>query len=126
VGFVFIFPLHLARHLAIDAILICNSIVSLSLSQTHSPQIQFQYYKFYNGRFLFEISDDFAGAASSERLECCVDDYEGEMMPPLPSPTPGVMTDAQGLIIPKKLTNPCLIDPERQSLHRELMFNQKM
>lgn len=36
------------------------------------------------------------------------------------------MTDSQGLIVPKKLANPCLDSTDRQQLHRELMFNQKM
>lgn len=31
-----------------------------------------------------------------------------------------------GLIMPKKLINPCLESSDRQSLHRELLFNQKM
>ncbi|XP_058443557.1 protein FAM107B isoform X2 [Malaya genurostris] len=49
------------------------------------------------------------------------------MMPPINhSATPGIMTDAQGLIVPKKLINPCSESMDRQNLHRELMFNQKM
>lgn len=36
------------------------------------------------------------------------------------------MTDSQGLIVPKKLINPCVDSMDRQNLHRELMFNQKM
>uniref|UniRef100_A0A1B0CGZ6 Protein FAM107B n=1 Tax=Lutzomyia longipalpis TaxID=7200 RepID=A0A1B0CGZ6_LUTLO len=47
------------------------------------------------------------------------------MMPPLHSPS-GVITDSQGLIVPKKLTNPCLESSDRQNLHRELLFNQKI
>lgn len=31
-----------------------------------------------------------------------------------------------GLILPKKLLNPCLESKERKNLHRELLFNQKM
>lgn len=31
-----------------------------------------------------------------------------------------------GLIMPKKLNNPCADSSDRQSLHRELLFNQKM
>lgn len=31
-----------------------------------------------------------------------------------------------GLILPKKLHNPCADSSDRQSLHRELLFNQKM
>lgn len=34
--------------------------------------------------------------------------------------------DEEGLIIPKKLINPCLESSDRQNLHRELLFNQKM
>lgn len=51
------------------------------------------------------------------------------MMPPLqssPSSGNNVNTDSQGLIVPRKLINPCLESTDRQSLHRELMFNQKM
>lgn len=48
-------------------------------------------------------------------------------MPPINHPpTQGAMTDSQGLIVPKKLANPCLDSSDRQNLHRELMFNQKM
>ncbi|XP_021699817.1 protein FAM107B isoform X1 [Aedes aegypti] len=47
------------------------------------------------------------------------------MMPPI-NHSQGVMTDSQGLIVPKKLANPCLESMDRQNLHRELMFNQKM
>lgn len=46
-----------------------------------------------------------------------------KMMPPLQSPTGS--TDNQGLIVPKKLINPCLESMDRQNLHRELMFNNK-
>lgn len=50
------------------------------------------------------------------------------MMMPMSSPPPssGIETDAQGLILPKKLLNPCLESTDRQNLHRELLFNQKM
>ncbi|XP_055622910.1 protein FAM107B isoform X2 [Toxorhynchites rutilus septentrionalis] len=49
------------------------------------------------------------------------------MMPPINhAAASGAMTDAQGLIVPKKITNPCLESMDRQNLHRELMFNQKM
>ncbi|CAO1387165.1 unnamed protein product [Diamesa hyperborea] len=34
--------------------------------------------------------------------------------------------DPQGLIVPKKLVNPCLESLDRQNLHRELLFNQKL
>lgn len=49
-----------------------------------------------------------------------------KMMPPLQSPNGSTMTDSQGLIVPKKLINPCLESTDRQSLHRELLFNQKV
>ncbi|KAH6927570.1 hypothetical protein HPB50_005687 [Hyalomma asiaticum] len=32
----------------------------------------------------------------------------------------------EGLILPRKLPNPCAESAERKSLHRELLFNQKM
>uniref|UniRef100_A0A182FJL7 Uncharacterized protein n=2 Tax=Anopheles albimanus TaxID=7167 RepID=A0A182FJL7_ANOAL len=47
------------------------------------------------------------------------------MMPPI-NANQSVMTDSQGLILPKKLVNPVLESMDRQNLHRELMFNQKM
>lgn len=47
------------------------------------------------------------------------------MMRPI-STSQSVMTDAQGLIVPKKLANPVLESIDRQNLHREMMFNQKM
>ncbi|XP_058443550.1 protein FAM107B isoform X1 [Malaya genurostris] len=54
-------------------------------------------------------------------------EHPNPMMPPINhSATPGIMTDAQGLIVPKKLINPCSESMDRQNLHRELMFNQKM
>ncbi|XP_037960734.1 protein FAM107B [Teleopsis dalmanni] len=42
------------------------------------------------------------------------------------SPPPGVQTDADGLILPKKLINPCLESSDRKQLHRELKFNNKV
>lgn len=49
------------------------------------------------------------------------------MMPPINhNASQAVMTDAQGLIVPKKIMNPCVDSMDRQNLHRELMFNQKM
>lgn len=35
-------------------------------------------------------------------------------------------TDEEGLILPKKLINPCLESRDRQNLHRELLFNNKV
>lgn len=49
-----------------------------------------------------------------------------KMMPPLQSPNGSTMTDSQGLIVPKKLINPCVVSMDRQNLHRELMFNNKV
>ncbi|XP_052867825.1 protein FAM107B [Anopheles cruzii] len=46
-------------------------------------------------------------------------------MPPINS-SQSVMTDSQGLILPKKLVNPVLESMDRQNLHRELKFNQKI
>lgn len=44
-----------------------------------------------------------------------------------PPPTPtGVQTDAEGLILPKKLINPCIENTDRKELHRELKFNARM
>jgi hypothetical protein len=40
--------------------------------------------------------------------------------PPLPPHNP------EGIIMPRKLTNPCVESTDRQNLHRELLFNQKM
>ena len=34
--------------------------------------------------------------------------------------------DEEGIILPKKLINPCVESRDRQNLHRELLFNQKM
>lgn len=35
-------------------------------------------------------------------------------------------TEPEGLILPKKLHNPCIDSGDRQNVHKELMFNQKM
>ncbi|XP_068151959.1 protein FAM107B isoform X1 [Drosophila tropicalis] len=44
-----------------------------------------------------------------------------------PPPTPtGVQTDAEGLILPKKLINPCMENTDRKELHRELKFNARI
>lgn len=50
------------------------------------------------------------------------------MMPPFSNAQQGsgVVRDANGQIIPKKIINPCVDSIDRQRLHRELMFNQKM
>ncbi|XP_013777354.2 uncharacterized protein LOC106462028 [Limulus polyphemus] len=40
--------------------------------------------------------------------------------------TGGIQYNNEGLILPKKPANPCLESSERQSLHRELLFNQRI
>ncbi|KAL5274030.1 hypothetical protein ACFFRR_000659 [Megaselia abdita] len=40
--------------------------------------------------------------------------------------THSVVTDSDGLILPKKLMNPCMESKDRKDLHRELMFNNKV
>lgn len=40
--------------------------------------------------------------------------------------TNGMRFSEDGLVIPKKPQNPCLESSERQNLHRELLFNQKI
>ncbi|CRL01683.1 CLUMA_CG014902, isoform A [Clunio marinus] len=37
-----------------------------------------------------------------------------------------IVRDEEGLIVPRKLINPCLESSDRQNLHRELLFNQKI
>lgn len=41
-------------------------------------------------------------------------------------PGNGLRFSEDGLVIPKKPQNPCLESSERQNLHRELLFNQKI
>ncbi|XP_020812328.1 protein FAM107B isoform X1 [Drosophila serrata] len=44
-----------------------------------------------------------------------------------PPATPtGVQTDQDGLILPKKLINPCMENTDRKELHRELKFNARI
>ncbi|SPP79605.1 protein FAM107B isoform X1 [Drosophila guanche] len=44
-----------------------------------------------------------------------------------PPATPtGVQTDSEGLILPKKLINPCMENTDRKELHRELKFNARI
>lgn len=38
----------------------------------------------------------------------------------------GPLVDSQGLILPRKVFNPCLDSKDRQDLHKELLFNQRM
>lgn len=40
-------------------------------------------------------------------------------------PPPPILTE-DGLIIPRKPTNPVKENSERQNLHKEMLFNQKM
>ncbi|XP_076362994.1 uncharacterized protein LOC143253278 isoform X2 [Tachypleus tridentatus] len=40
--------------------------------------------------------------------------------------TSGIQYDKEGFILPRKPANPCLESSERQSLHRELLFNQRI
>uniref|UniRef100_A0A336MG19 CSON014767 protein n=1 Tax=Culicoides sonorensis TaxID=179676 RepID=A0A336MG19_CULSO len=85
---------------------------------------------------LFEQSDelDFTTKRSNNSLEnqssstSSSTEYldQSDRSKMMSSPQPHVMTDAQGLIVPKKLVNPCLESSDRQNLHRELMFNQKI
>lgn len=49
-----------------------------------------------------------------------------QQKPPPQTNSNGGRLDDKGLIMPKKLVNPCLESSEKKSLHRELMFNQKM
>ncbi|XP_016945470.2 protein FAM107B isoform X1 [Drosophila suzukii] len=54
---------------------------------------------------------------------------DGTMMSMTSSPpaTPtGVQTDSDGLILPKKLINPCMENIDRKELHRELKFNARV
>lgn len=53
-----------------------------------------------------------------------LENHTDNMMPPMQHSQPD--TDSQGLIVPKKLANPCLESSDRKNLHRELMFNQKV
>lgn len=45
-------------------------------------------------------------------------------VPPPPPPAPHMGPD--GLILPRKPYNPCLISTNHKDLHRELLFNQKI
>ncbi|XP_064081325.1 uncharacterized protein LOC135197958 [Macrobrachium nipponense] len=49
-----------------------------------------------------------------------------EQQKPPPQTNSNGRLDEKGLIMPKKLINPCLESSEKKNLHRELMFNQKM
>lgn len=64
--------------------------------------------------FLSLLTDD-DWVESSESIKA-----ESEMI------SSNIVRDEEGLIVPKKLINPCLESSDRQNLHRELLFNQKM
>ncbi|XP_011055277.1 PREDICTED: uncharacterized protein LOC105146603 isoform X2 [Acromyrmex echinatior] len=67
-------------------------------------------------------------------LKCNSDDVDGltngrKMAPVLgvpPPPPPAPHMGPDGLILPKKPYNPCLISTNHKDLHRELLFNQKI
>ncbi|XP_018057897.1 PREDICTED: uncharacterized protein LOC108693453 isoform X2 [Atta colombica] len=67
-------------------------------------------------------------------LKCDSDDVDGltngrKMAPVLgvpPPPPPAPHMGPDGLILPKKPYNPCLISTNHKDLHRELLFNQKI
>ncbi|XP_037924964.1 uncharacterized protein LOC119660467 isoform X2 [Hermetia illucens] len=49
--------------------------------------------------------------------------YTNEM---IHSTSSDIVTDSEGLILPRKLANPYLESRDRRDLHRELLFNQKI
>nr|XP_012214989.1 PREDICTED: protein FAM107B isoform X2 [Linepithema humile] len=67
-------------------------------------------------------------------LKCNSDDVDGltngrKMAPVLgvpPPPPPAPHMGPDGLILPRKPYNPCLISTNHKDLHRELLFNQKI
>ncbi|XP_011690440.1 PREDICTED: uncharacterized protein LOC105451589 isoform X1 [Wasmannia auropunctata] len=67
-------------------------------------------------------------------LKCDSDDVDGltngrKMAPVLgvpPPPPPAPHMGPDGLILPRKPYNPCLISTSHKDLHRELLFNQKI
>ncbi|XP_064539003.1 protein FAM107B isoform X1 [Drosophila montana] len=66
---------------------------------------------------------------TAARTHCLAENVTGTMMSMSSSPpaTPtGVQTDAEGLILPKKLINPCIENTDRKELHRELKFNARI
>lgn len=50
----------------------------------------------------------------------------GGRMTGVKSVSGGGQLSADGLIMPRRLHNPCLQSADRQNLHRELMLNQKL
>ncbi|KAL9695700.1 hypothetical protein quinque_014985 [Culex quinquefasciatus] len=71
-----------------------------------------------------------SGSASYDQFQTTITNDRGStrMMPPINrnDAQQGHSDGGQGLIVPKKLINPCVDSMDRQNLHRELMFNQKM
>lgn len=65
------------------------------------------------------VDDDFGDDSDSSSIRA---KSESEMI------SSNIARDEEGLILPKKLSslNPCLQSSDRQNLHRELLFNQKM
>ena len=64
------------------------------------------------------------------------DDKPSDLFPPPPPPltcddgqvgsNPASRGGEEGLIPPRKLSNPCLESKERQALHKELLFQYKL
>ncbi|KAH8419265.1 hypothetical protein KR222_002055 [Zaprionus bogoriensis] len=64
---------------------------------------------------------------TEDRAQSLADSDTMMSMSSSPPPTPtGVQTDAEGLILPKKLINPCMENTDRKELHRELKFNARI
>lgn len=76
--------------------------------------------------FIISVSADKELIVKSCMNSCYepLENHIDNMMPPMQQSQPD--TDSQGLIVPKKLANPCLESSDRKNLHRELMFNQKV
>ncbi|XP_071581908.1 uncharacterized protein [Temnothorax nylanderi] len=79
-------------------------------------------------------SCDQASEVITNGLKCDSDDVDGltngrKMAPVLgvpPPPPPAPHMGPDGLILPRKPYNPCLISTNHKDLHRELLFNQKI
>ncbi|XP_076333995.1 protein FAM107B-like isoform X2 [Tachypleus tridentatus] len=54
------------------------------------------------------------------------EDKNKKVCQPLSRSTSNIQYSKDGLILPRKLCNPCLESSERKMLHRELLFNQKI
>ncbi|XP_011870874.1 PREDICTED: protein FAM107B isoform X1 [Vollenhovia emeryi] len=83
---------------------------------------------------LREIAYGLHTAVITNGLKCDSDDVDGltngrKMAPVLgvpPPPPPAPHMGPDGLILPRKPYNPCLISNNHKDLHRELLFNQKI